>query len=506
VTRRLRAILAAVLVLAVPRAAFAARERTGSIDAFVVLDESGSMKPIFTRVTAYLADAIVHDYLEPRDYLCIVGFSDLPRVRVSQQLLSAAEKQNLVEMVRNLNVVPQGYTDMGRALEETLRQLEQLADPSHEQVVLILTDGLNQPPRDSPYFQPARPDTGSGFAPPSGFNARFLAQVQRLAAKGWRVHVVGIGTDTDALRLAEALGAGHTVLRTFDAGELRAGLARFWDDTINLAGLDVPARPYHAGQPIAARVRVRSTSDKDREVQLRGARITTLHPLRAGAAAPGDPARLPVTLSATRWPVAAGKEAAFDVGIALPEALPAGDYQATLTFDQESAVKFYPPHADFSFHVPSFWETHGAKVVAASTAAVLALIAFVVYRRRPIPVFLVVEGDAGGKPVRFGVSATCSVGGGATDRFRIPGLPQKVAVLERRSVDRFALLSTRPDLVPTIPEYTLGDPVDVRTGSGPSDRKSVRFARASARAPRPRPTARPTATKSTPPAGGIDFR
>jgi Mg-chelatase subunit ChlD len=484
----------------------AARARTGSIDVFVVLDESGSMKPIFSRVTAFLADAIVRDYLEPRDYLCIVGFSGVPHVRVSQQLSSAAEKENLIELVRNLNVVPLGYTDMGRAVEETLRQLERLADPSHEQVVLILTDGLNQPPRDSPYFHPQRPDTGTGLAPPSGFNAPFLAQVERLAAKGWRVHVVGIGEDTDARKLGEALGAGYTVLRQFDAAELQEGLARFWDDTLNLLGLEVHARPYRAGEVLTARVRIRSTSDKDREVRLRGARVTALVPLRADVPGPAAPPALPVALARPSWRVAAGQEEVFDAQLTLAADLPAGDYRATLVFDQESAVKFYPPQGEISFHVPSFWELYGTRVTFGGAAIVVAALAFVAYRRRPIAIALHVAGDAApaGKPVRFKIGAASSVGGGATDRFRIPGLPQKIATLERRSVDRFALLSTQPDLLPTILDYGLGDPVEVRTGS--SERATVRFVRAGRRVAPPRVSARSTAVRRPPPAGGVDFR
>ncbi len=91
---------------------------------FLVLDESGSMKPIFSKVTAFVADALVRDYLEPGDYLCVIGFSSEARIRVSQRLSSEAEKENLSELVRTLNVVPQGYTDMGRSLEEALKQLE----------------------------------------------------------------------------------------------------------------------------------------------------------------------------------------------------------------------------------------------------------------------------------------------------------------------------------------------------------------------------------------------
>jgi Mg-chelatase subunit ChlD len=505
-------LLAASALLLTPAASLAARERTGSIDVFIVLDESGSMKPIFPRVTAFLADAIVRDYLAPRDYFAVIGFSDIPHVRVSQQLSSAAEKDNLADLLRNLNVVPQGYTDMGRALEETLRQLDRLADPSHEQVILILTDGLNQPPRQSAYYAPLRSDSGIGLAPPSAFNERFQQEVRRLAEKGWRVHVVGIGAETDARKLAEALGAGHTQLRKFDAEELRAGLAGFWDDTISLVGVETTARGWRPGESVPVQIRLRSSSDKDREIQLRGARLSSLTRLGAAAAPAVAPSAIPVALPLRRWAVRSRQEARFEARLALPAGLPAGDYTATLAFEQESAVKFYPPETGLSFHVPSFWERHGTQTMAAAVALVLGVVGFTSYRRRPVPVTLVVEGEADTlKPVRFRISSACSVGGGATDRFRIAGLPTKLAVLERRSVDRFALVSTKPEIVPTIPEYRLGDPFEVRLGSAPADRRTVRFVRWQRRSQRRRPPLPPAPARSSRTAGAratgdVDFR
>jgi Mg-chelatase subunit ChlD len=505
---------AALLGLA-PQRALAARERTGRLDAFVVLDESGSMKPIFERVTAFLADALVRDYLEPEDYLCLIGFSNVPRVRVSQRVSSPPEKENLAAIIKGLNVVPQGYTDMGRALERTLLELERLADPSHQQVVLILTDGLNQPPRDSVYYDPLRPDSGAGLAPPSGFGAPFKEQVARLAAKGYRVHVVGIGAETDARRLAEALGAGYTLLARFDAEELRRGLGRFWDETINLVGVEAPAEPWRPGSRASLTVRLQSTCDKEREVQLGSGRIVSLSRLTPGGPAMDapDPATLAVRLATPRLSVPARQGAAFEAAIDLPRGFASGDYRATVAFEQLSAVRFYPPQAEISFHVPSFWEIYGRRIVVGLAAAAVLLVAGVLYRRRAIRVGVILEGAPAGaaaRPVRFAIGVACSVGGSATDRFRIAGLPPKVAVLERRSVDRFALISSRVDSVPTVPEYRLGDPIEIRLGKAPEDRRVARFTRAKARPqsvriqpPRPaRPSAPPTG--GTP--GGIDFR
>jgi Mg-chelatase subunit ChlD len=498
--RRLR-FAAALLALAT--SAFAARERAGNVDVFLVLDESGSMKPIFSKVTAFVAEALVRDYLEPGDYLCVIGFSSEARIRVSQRLSSPAEKENLGELVRALNVVPQGYTDMGRALEEALKQLGRLSDPSHQQVVLILTDGVNHPPRESAYFAPVKKDTGKGLPPTSDFNERFLGQVKALSEKGFRTHAVGIGTVTDAKKLGEALGAEYTLLKEFNSEELARGLSRFWDDTINLTGLSVPDAPVLPGGGIVLGVNLRSTSEQEREVHVSGVSVSGLKRLAAGAATESLSATAAV-VGEPRWAIAPGQPARFPIRVALPPDFPSGDFEATVRFDQTSAVKFYPPEASISFHVPSFWERYGLALGAGAFAFALGAGGLVSYRRRPIPVTMSIEGEAPSmRPVPFRVRGHASLGGGASDRFRVVGLPQKVAVLERRSVDSFALLSSKPDLVPTLPEYTLGEAFEVSAAEG--GRKVVRFVKAQKKPTAVKPRAVPSAPKPTS-SGGVDFR
>jgi len=497
-----RFLLSVTLVALAPYPALAARERAGNVDVFLVLDESGSMKPIFSKVTAFVAEALVRDYLEPGDYLCVIGFSSEARIRVSQRLSSQAEKENLGELVRTLNVVPQGYTDMGRALEEALKQLERLSDPSHQQVVLILTDGVNHPPRESAYFAPVKRDTGKGTPPTSDFNDRFLARVKSLSDQGFRTHVVGIGKVTDAQKLGEALGAEYTLLKEFNSEELARGLSRFWDDTINLAGLSGPEEPCLPGGEMELEVRLQSTSEQEREVHVGGVTVSALKRLAAGPVAEALSAR--ASLGEPRWSLLPRQEGTFDIRVALPPDFPSGDFEASLTFDQTSAVKFYPPEASFAFHVPSFWERYGVALGGGLFALAFAATGLVFHRRRPIPVILVVEGEEHSmRPVPFRIHGHSSVGGGASDRFRLVGLPQKVAVLERRSVDSFALVSSKPDLLPTLPEYNLGDALEVRTADG--QRKVVRFVRFQKKATPAKPRPAPSAPKPTG-EGGVDFR
>ncbi len=497
----LRRFLLGIALLA-PAPALAARARAGNVDVFLVLDESGSMKPIFSKVTAFVAEALVRDYLEPGDYLCVVGFSSEARIRVSQRLSSEAEKENLGELFRTLNVVPQGYTDLGRALEEALKQLERLSHPSHQQVVLILTDGVNHPPRESPYFAPVKRDTGKGLPPTSDFNERFLSQVKSLSSQGFRTHVVGIGKVTDAQKLGEALGAEYTLLKEFNSEELAIGLSRFWDDTINLAGLSGPDEPVAPGGKMDLEVRLQSTSEQEREVHVQAVSVSGLKRLAAVAGSEN--------LSATaalggepRWALLPRQEGTFAIGVTLPPDFPSGDFEASLRFDQSSAVKFYPPEASFTFHVPSFWERYGFALAGGVAALSFGATGLVSHRRRPIPVTMAVEGEASSmRPVPFRIHGHSSFGGGASDRFRLVGLPQKVAVLERRSVDSFALVSSKPDLVPTLLEYALGDAVEVRTADG--QRKVVRFVRFQKKATPVKPRAVPSAPKPT--SEGVDFR
>ena len=497
-------LLGLALLALAPEPGLDARERAGNVDVFLVLDESGSMKPIFSKVTGFVAEALVRDYLEPGDYLCVIGFSSESRIRVSQRLSSEAEKENLGELVRTLNVVPQGYTDMGRALEETLKQLERLSDPSHQQVVLILTDGVNHPPRESAYFAPVKRDAGKGLPPTSDFNEKFLNQVESLSDRGFRTHVVGIGSLTDARKLGEALGAEYTLLKEFDSEELARGLSTFWDDTINLAGLSGPDEPCVPGGEMALELRLQSTSEQEREVHVAGVSVSGLKRLAAGTVAE--------TLSATaslgvepRFALSPRQEKTFAVRVALPPNFPSGDFEGSLTFDQSSAVKFYPKDASFSFHVPSFWERYGLAFGGGVFALALGATGLVVHRRRPIPVTIVIEGEASPmRPVPFRIHGHSSVGGGASDRFRLVGLPQKVAVLERRSVDSFALVSSKPDLVPTLPEYALGDAFEVLTADG--ERKVVRFVRFQKRTAPVKSRPVPSAIRPPTSDGGVDFR
>ena len=67
-----------------------------------------------------------------------------------------------------------------------------------EKYVLLLTDGIQEAPPSSKYY------SKSGT-----FNHEFLANTKTIQQKGWKVMILGIGTDTAAKDLARELQGSY---------------------------------------------------------------------------------------------------------------------------------------------------------------------------------------------------------------------------------------------------------------------------------------------------------
>ncbi len=284
---------------------------------------------------------------------------------------------------------------MGRALEETLRQLERLADPSHEQVILILTDGLNQPPRESPYFAPIRGDTRPRPRAAVGLQRAFPAPGaapgrQGLARPRGR-HRHGDGRP-EARRRRSARGTrccGSSTRRSCAPASPASGTTRSaW------SGSRHPPRPWrrrrdrHRRRSACARAPTRTARSSCAAPGSRRSRVTAWHGRRRRTlGARGQRCRSPVGPSRPRH------EARFEARLSVPADLPPGDYDATLTFEQESAVKLLParggpllPRARLS------GSCTGEDDRRRPPPCVLGTVGLVLYRRRPVPVTLVVGG------------------------------------------------------------------------------------------------------------------
>ena len=135
---------------------------------------------------------------------------------------------------------------------------------------------------------------------------------------------------------------------------------------------------------MALDVRLQSTSTREkREVHVQGI-VVRLETTRRGRRSPG-----PVgdRGARRRGPPGArpAQEGRFPLRVALPPDFPSGDFEASVAFDQSSAVKFYPPEASFTFHVPSFRERYGLALGGGGAALASGVVGLVSTAGVPFP-------------------------------------------------------------------------------------------------------------------------
>jgi len=126
----------------------------GSIpaDFVIVVDTSGSMSsgpnPPYPEVKAAYAGLV--QAIGNGDHLSVVTFSDAPSVNFERTIDSDGARQAALRALPDVANGP--ATDIGSALNATLDRLSRV-DASEVEIVLFLTDGMHEPPPNSPYAQ-----------------------------------------------------------------------------------------------------------------------------------------------------------------------------------------------------------------------------------------------------------------------------------------------------------------------------------------------------------------
>jgi Mg-chelatase subunit ChlD len=164
-------------------------------DLCVILDVSGSMNEErkFNNVQKYLEEEVINDLLQIGDTFTLITFGDSAAERFSRSVDSGAAKDALLEDLRKLEA-DDDYTDIGTAMEKLAELLERRGEPGVRQLILFITDGKNTPPPQSPY-------AGKDLA----LDERFLAIGEKISRGGWFLYVIGIGSGTDAEKIAQSV-------------------------------------------------------------------------------------------------------------------------------------------------------------------------------------------------------------------------------------------------------------------------------------------------------------
>lgn len=175
------------ILLAILVAAFAvqvAHAEPAPVDFVVLLDTSESMLPYWNQTTNYLIKDIITNQLHTGDSFHLISFSSHPEVEVSQQIQNRQNIQTI--LARLLLLQPLGrYTDLVAAIKYLYQYTIDLPISTQKEI-LILTDGIDDPPPGSPFpikYGPNGQDV-------SGNRQQIIDTAKSMLRHGWNVHII----------------------------------------------------------------------------------------------------------------------------------------------------------------------------------------------------------------------------------------------------------------------------------------------------------------------------
>lgn len=167
-----KAFLALLLILGL-----AAGGRAAGMDLVVMVDTSASMFPYYDELVQYLLQDLLENWLHKDDTFHLLSFADQPEVEIAARIEEAEDLTRIIERIYLLEPLGR-YTDLVAALDYLYEYLSGLEQQTPK-LVLLLTDGVHDPPPDSPN----RIDADQVLA-------RLLKSADRIRLHGWEIHIL----------------------------------------------------------------------------------------------------------------------------------------------------------------------------------------------------------------------------------------------------------------------------------------------------------------------------
>ncbi|MDR1893155.1 MAG: VWA domain-containing protein [Spirochaetales bacterium] len=174
-----------------------ADSRTENIDLFVLLDKSLSMVEEIEDVKSYVRDFLVETFLIPGDNLTVINFFGSTDLFISQRVDSQGAKAEINEKIGQVQADGR-WTDIGNALDALNREYYRSAESPRQKYLLLITDGIQEAPPDSRYY-----------SPDGSFVHDLLENTKTIQRRGWKIQIIGIGSDSAARQVADELAAAY---------------------------------------------------------------------------------------------------------------------------------------------------------------------------------------------------------------------------------------------------------------------------------------------------------
>ena len=359
----MKRILSFVLLLLVLVAAAAA---ASDVDLVVVMDTSESMFPYFEDLRDYLVQDLLKEKLHRGDTFHLLSFSGSPELQIALPIADERAAERAFGRLALLHPLGR-YTDLVAALRFVHQYVRQLPE-GNAKTLLILTDGIHDPP-------PGSPNRLSS----AEVAAAVRAAGEAMRREGWTVQVLQVPPEPSPADLANGLPSY--------LGDLGAGLgvaaipydpARKAEVTGILTGFPAVTFPEPLGE-VARRftvpLGVRNFSKDPILVRLSGAQIENVEVLER-----------PVEIA-----VPADSTGVIEARLRLPLSFPTGPQERVLVLELPAELRISPLEGPISFsytgrgslNLPRFSLLYVVYLLVAA-AAVYALVRLFLLMRRKL--------------------------------------------------------------------------------------------------------------------------
>ena len=174
------------------------------IDVVVMLDTSESVLPIYEDLVNYIVEKVLTNHVRFGDTFHLISFDSKPELIYSGQLQNSDDLEEVVAALLLLNPLGK-HTDLVMALKYLNQHVSSLSDSGNSEVI-ILTDGIHDPPPGSPFMNIFQTDEKTGE------KINLLEnEINSISRSGWSVSIVKLPDNGKSENAASGEG---TVNRT----------------------------------------------------------------------------------------------------------------------------------------------------------------------------------------------------------------------------------------------------------------------------------------------------
>lgn len=332
-----------------------ADDREQPVDVIILLDKSSSMVEEIDAVKEYVRTSIIDQLLIPNDLLTIVAFYGKTQIPISAYLKTDKDKNNLSAAISRIDADGL-YTDIGNALDVLSVEIEKLTDPNRKKYLLLITDGKQEAPPESKYY-----------SPDGSFSHEFLANTRIIQMKGWKIHILGIGTEQAARELAQELSGKYSEVPSEPTSEELAAATKDFLARIDLVEPPLISRLTAQGKGKITLKLASQGYQEQESVQLIISRILL---------SVSSKEEKNILTGEYQFELKAEEAKEIKIPIKVPDPPDKGEYQGTLEFFFASEEGFLPAVIPVNFQVKASFRiwlilAGGLILLALLTAAII---------------------------------------------------------------------------------------------------------------------------------------